>query len=120
MHLLKYTYVRLKDLVGYLNQKYTPTLKLTKFIMKANRMLVLLSLTLVERNTQVDQRNAVLFRDNSAEDNDDVIYTDYKRSAQPKAEADDDDDDVIYTNYKRNSQPDAEGENDDDVIYTDY
>ncbi len=70
-----------------------------------------------------EQRNAVLLRDNSVEDNDDVIYTDYKRSAEPskynlqseamyhywwrlaEAEADDDDDDVIYTDYKRNAQP---------------
>ncbi|KAE8441195.1 hypothetical protein EG329_005627 [Mollisiaceae sp. DMI_Dod_QoI] len=116
--------------------------------MKANKLLVLLSLgwyawaasvasndmlilysvltdtniktALVELDTQVEQRNAVLLRDNSVEDNDDVIYTDYKRSAEPKAEADDDDDDVIYTDYKRNAQPDAGAEDDDDVIYTDY
>ncbi|KAK8902900.1 hypothetical protein QC760_008400 [Botrytis cinerea] len=47
------------------------------------------------------------------EEDEDVIYTDYKRTTQPE-----DDEDVIYTDYKRTTQP--ETEDDEDVIYTDY
>ncbi|ATZ57887.1 hypothetical protein BCIN_15g04010 [Botrytis cinerea B05.10] len=52
-------------------------------------------------------------RTTQPEDDEDVIYTDYKRTTQPE-----DDEDVIYTDYKRTTQP--ETEDDEDVIYTDY
>ncbi|CAD6442791.1 a81253be-1f2d-467c-a668-21aafa556a8b [Sclerotinia trifoliorum] len=53
---------------------------------------------------------AVMMSHGKEVDDDDVIYTDYRRAARPEES---DDGDVIYTDYKRETD-------DKDDIYTDY
>ncbi|CCD34260.1 hypothetical protein BofuT4_P103880.1 [Botrytis cinerea T4] len=85
--------------------------------MKAAKLLVLWGLGLVvwAAPVVVDSGVAAVIMPRSQEVDEDVIYTDYKRTTQPETE---DDEDVIYTDYKRTTQP--ETEDDEDVIYTDY